>query len=51
MMLAAEYLAEDVHIKKACEALGIPRASDYYYRNNRNRQGKRAQLNHSGLKV
>lgn len=31
MMRTAESLAQDVHIKKACEVLGIPRASYYYY--------------------
>ena len=31
MMHAAESLAHNVHVKKACKALGIPRASYYYY--------------------
>ncbi|KXK32289.1 MAG: hypothetical protein UZ01_00509, partial [Candidatus Brocadia sinica] len=31
MMRAAESLAQHVRIKKACKALGIPRASYYYY--------------------
>lgn len=31
MMRAAESLAQHVCIKKACKALGIPRASYYYY--------------------
>jgi len=31
MMRAAESLAQQVRIKKACKALGIPRASYYYY--------------------
>lgn len=31
MMRAAESLAQNVHVKKACKALGIPRASYYYY--------------------
>ena len=44
MMLATEFLARDVHIKTACEALGIPRASYYYYRRNREGQGKRTPI-------
>ena len=31
MMHAAESLAQNVRVKKACQALGIPRASYYYY--------------------
>lgn len=31
MMRAAESLAQQVRIKKACKALGIPRATYYYY--------------------
>lgn len=31
MMHAAKTLAQDVCVKKACEVLGIPRASYYYY--------------------
>ena len=30
MMRAAESLAQNVRVKKACQALGIPRASYYY---------------------
>ena len=44
MILATESLAREVRIKKACEALGIPRASYYYYRKNRDGQKKRAQI-------
>ena len=44
MILATESLAKDVHIKKACEALGIPRASYYYYRKNRDWQRKRTPI-------
>lgn len=38
MMLAVKSLAKEVRMKKACEALGIPRASYYYYRKNNNRK-------------
>jgi putative transposase len=38
MMLAAQSLAKEVRMKKACEALAIPRASYYYYRKNSNRK-------------
>ena len=31
MMRATESLAQDISIKEACEVLGIPRASYYYY--------------------
>ena len=31
MMRTVESLAQDIRIKKACEVLGIPRASYYYY--------------------
>ena len=38
MMLAAESLAKEVRIKRACEVLGVPRASYYYYHKNMNRK-------------
>ncbi|MCF6157988.1 MAG: IS3 family transposase [wastewater metagenome] len=38
MMLAVESLAKEVRMKKACEVLGIPRASYYYYRKNIHRK-------------
>jgi putative transposase len=38
MMLAVESLAKEVRMKKACEALAIPRASYYYYRKNIHRR-------------
>ena len=38
MMLATESLAKEVRIKRVCEALGIPRASYYYYHKNINRK-------------
>lgn len=44
MMLATESLASEVRIKKACEALGIPRASYYYFCKNRDGQKKRAPI-------
>ena len=31
MMRATESIAQDIRMKKACEVLGIPRASYYYY--------------------
>ncbi len=43
MMHAAESLVHHVRIKKACKALGIPRASYYYYqRCKKGLSGKRA---------
>jgi putative transposase len=44
MMLATESLTREVHVKTACEALGIPRASYYYYHKNRDAQGKRTPV-------
>jgi putative transposase len=38
MMFATESLAKEVRIKRACDALGIPRASYYYYHKNINRK-------------
>lgn len=34
MMLAVESLAKEIRMKNACETLGIPRASYYYYQKN-----------------
>lgn len=44
MIFATESLAREVRTKRACEALGIPRASYYYYRKNREGQKKRAAI-------